>query len=422
MRSHLVNESIATRLRQCKTLPTLPAVAIRIIELANDPDVSLEQLSGLVGLDPALSAKLVKAANSALYQSHRTSTNVRQAIEMLGTHASMLIVLSFSLAASFKNCPGSGKHDRMAFWRRSVLSALACRAIGEKFGVAGLDDLFLAGLMQDIGILALDTMMPDEYAPVLASAADHEGLLAAEHAAFDCSHDVVGYWLLKRWELPNYLPLACLASHRQFTAGEDSATFNACVAASSYVADCFLKPLESGSAHMAAEEVYVRFGLDGTALAEIIDSVGAGMQEVAELFDVKPLRAHEMSTLLGEARALLVLCDLKREREFEEISHPEPASPATQSKPECAKFAMPKVTAMGTVSFQLKTGHTIASCEISSEALKVCFGARSMSAEHQLDAFHRSHKAIEEVARQQLELCGGFPVRLLVTDFECRVS
>src|ERR1035437_2099825 len=98
-----VNESIANRLRHCKTLPTLPAVAIRVIDLANEPDVNLDQLSGLVGLDPALSAKLVKTANSALYQSHRSSTNVRQAIELLGTHAAMMIVLSFSLAASFKN-------------------------------------------------------------------------------------------------------------------------------------------------------------------------------------------------------------------------------------------------------------------------------------------------------------------------------
>jgi hypothetical protein len=347
---------------------------------------------------------------------------VRQAIELLGIRAALMIVLSFSLAASFKNCTGSRTHDRTAFWRRSILCALASRAIGEKVGVKALDDLFLAGLLQDIGILAFDTMMPEEYGPVLASAPDHEALLDAERAAFDCGHDLVGYWLLKRWELPYHLSLACLASHRPFTSSETGATINACVAASGHVADSFLTPLDSGNAVRAAEDLHARFGLEPAALAEILDVVGAGMQEVAELFDVKLLRPHEITALLAQARALLVLYDLKSARESDEQSQLAAASPATPSKLEFTKYAMPRLTALGTVSFQLKTGNAFATCEISSEALKLCFGARSMSSEHLLDAFHRAHKTIEEVARKQLELCGGFPVRLMVLDFDCRVA
>jgi HD-like signal output (HDOD) protein len=112
-----------------------------------------------------------------------------------------MIALSFSLTNSYRK-QSATPMDRTVFWRRWLLSALAYRALGAKQGSTTLDDLFPAGLRQDIGILAFDTMLPDAYADVLAGAPNHKALLDAERAAFGAGNDEVGDWLLKRWNLP----------------------------------------------------------------------------------------------------------------------------------------------------------------------------------------------------------------------------
>ena len=94
-----MNEDIIARLRVCNGLPTLPTVAIKLIELANDPDTNLNQISDCMAFDPALAIKIMKAANSPLYRSRRSPSNVRQAVSLLGLNATIIIALSFSLTS-----------------------------------------------------------------------------------------------------------------------------------------------------------------------------------------------------------------------------------------------------------------------------------------------------------------------------------
>ena len=160
--------NLEKRLRFCKTLPSIPAVAIKVIDLANDPYSDMIQICNCISYDPALSVKIIKAANSPLYKSRRSPDNIRQAVSMLGTHATIVIALSFSLTTSLmsQSDKHAGTPNNNSYWRRTILSALASRALGERLGHKALDDLFLAGLLQDIGILAFDAMMPEEYVPI----------------------------------------------------------------------------------------------------------------------------------------------------------------------------------------------------------------------------------------------------------------
>lgn len=314
-----MNENIERRLQFCSTLPTLPAVAIKVIELANDPGATMVQISDHVSLDPALAAKLLKVANSPLYQTRRTPSNVRQAVSLMGTHAAIMIALSFSLTSSIKKQHVSGAMDTNVFWRRAVLSALVCRSLGEQLEMEALDDLFLAGLLQDIGILVFDTMMPEEYQPLLTAASNHDALLAAERATFDCGHDEVGYWLLKRWKLPEYLALACLASHCP-PSPDTTATMAACVAASGYIADSLLTPDDSAMAARAADEARQRLALDASALASVLDTIRERLHAVEELFDISILDPSQVAAIMAEAKELQVMHNLHKVRELEEKS------------------------------------------------------------------------------------------------------
>ncbi|MEK7792294.1 MAG: HDOD domain-containing protein, partial [Pseudomonadota bacterium] len=102
----MLTDTLERRLRFCATLPSLPAIAIKIIDLANDPNADINTACQYISLDPALSAKILKTANSPLYKSRRSATNIRQAVSILGTHTVIVIALPFSLANSLIKNPG----------------------------------------------------------------------------------------------------------------------------------------------------------------------------------------------------------------------------------------------------------------------------------------------------------------------------
>lgn len=314
-----MNEDLVRRLRLCTSLPTPPATAVRIIKLANDPATSLTQISDCIGTDPALAVKILKVANSPLYDTHRRSaSNVRQAVTLLGTRTSITVALSFSILRDLK---GSGRsHLPAGFWTRSILAAFASRILAQRFGLDS-DDLFLAGLLQDVGILALQAVMPELYDEMAASVSNHDELVQEERARVGAGHDEVGYWLLKRWNLPDYLAKACLASHRAPPSDlAAEASMEACVAVSGLFADIFLASdvpqiiVKTGT--MAQDWL----GMDTSAFGAVVREMADGMKELEELFDQPLIDPEEADALASEAKELIFIASLSRLGDMEKNS------------------------------------------------------------------------------------------------------
>ncbi|WP_158598106.1 GGDEF domain-containing protein [Noviherbaspirillum saxi] len=311
-----MNEDLIRQLKCCTTLPTPPSTAVRIIELANSPNASLMQIADAVAFDPALAAKMLKVANSPLYNARRSAGNVRQAISLMGTHAAITIALSFSLVGGLKSAQHNAKTN--VFWKRSILSALACRVLAQHFRLPA-DDLLLAGLLQDIGIIALQTALSERYDELAANAVDHDTLLQIERELLGSGHDEVGYWLLKRWHLPDQLAVSCLTSHIQ-PASEPVPDANSCVAVSGYLADVFLKP-DDPVATLKATNAGARWlGLDAQALTDIIEAMRHGLKEIEDLFDIPLIDAAHAEALVAEAKELIFVANLRQMREIEERS------------------------------------------------------------------------------------------------------
>ena len=310
------------KLQYCTTLPTLPAIALKIIELANDPGADIVSACKYISMDPALSAKLLKTANSPLYKTRRISTNIRQAVSILGTHTVIVIALSFSLANSFIKNPGqySAAFDNNLFWRRSLTSALASRILGEKLGLTALDDLFLAALLQEIGILAFSAIMPDEYGEIFSSTTDHDVLLQTEQEQLGIGHDELGYALLKQWHIPDHISLACIASHNKPESYKSEPTLHACVAVSRYLADFFLYPLSPDNKTALVNAADSWLNLDNAAVVEIINSMEDQLATVEELFDINIQSSLEISGMMTQAKELLMIHSLSKVKELEEKS------------------------------------------------------------------------------------------------------
>ena len=117
-----MNPKLEERLLFCKTLPTIPAVAMQVLELASRPDGTMAEVARLISRDPALAAKVLRVANSALYGFRRSTDNLRQALNVLGLNSAMTLALSFSLIGALRDVKRSG-FDTEYYWRRSVIAS-----------------------------------------------------------------------------------------------------------------------------------------------------------------------------------------------------------------------------------------------------------------------------------------------------------
>ena len=158
-------------------------------------------------MDSALAAKVLRIANSPLYAQRRKSENLRQALLVLGMNATLTLALSFSLV----KCLRAGRSNGIShplYWRRALLAGTAARALADALHHPLAEEIFLAALLQDVGILALDQAIPDLYQRGETLQRDHAALAAMENARLQTDHARVGAWLMKSWNLPERLHAA----------------------------------------------------------------------------------------------------------------------------------------------------------------------------------------------------------------------
>ncbi|UNK56743.1 GGDEF domain-containing protein [Pseudoxanthomonas daejeonensis] len=296
---------LETQLLHCRNLPSPPAVALRIIELAQDPGADLAATARLIGMDAALSARMLRVANSPLYAGRRRVDNLGQALTLLGVNATLSLALGFSLAQGLRGTNGTAA-EQDCIWRRSALAALVARLLGHHAGVRRLEDLLLAGLLQDIGALALLQAMPEEYSTLRAQAVDNADLLQRERTAFGADHAQVGAWLARHWRLPSYLVDAIAASE----ADSDDA-FQACVVASGTIADLWLA---NGQVEQLGEHARARVEAcvtDSTRLDGLLVQIETALPEVATLFEVQIAHPAHLAAIIDDAKELLIVRNLR---------------------------------------------------------------------------------------------------------------
>lgn len=198
---------IASKLEQVLSsskLPTLPTVAAKLLQLTSDPDVELREIATLVQYDQALSAKILRTINSSYYSLAQPCPSITRALAYMGLSTVKSLVLGFSLVEMTRTCEDS--FDLADYWRRCVYSAAAARRIAMVTGTCDPDEAFIAALMQDIGMLAMHTVLGEEYDQLLAGTNDNHMMLPRrETAALGFNHAEAGAKLGEQWRLPNQL-------------------------------------------------------------------------------------------------------------------------------------------------------------------------------------------------------------------------
>ena len=116
---------LQAKLQAYNNLPSPPGVATKIVDLANDPNSDVKSISDVITLDPAITSKILRVANSPMYAQRATVETLRKALVVLGLNATVSLALSFSLLKSWQSKNGAGGLDYELFWRRALLSATA---------------------------------------------------------------------------------------------------------------------------------------------------------------------------------------------------------------------------------------------------------------------------------------------------------
>ncbi|MDP2267505.1 MAG: diguanylate cyclase [Thiobacillus sp.] len=189
-------------LKVCGQLPSPKGVALAVLELSQRENVTLAEIARVVQTDPALSGRLIKLANTAS-RITRPVVSVQEAVVRKGMSTVRQLALGFSLLDQYR-AGACAAFDYQAYWSHSLLMGLTMQALGERVRVAPVDEMFICGLLAQVGQLALATIYPDEYNTVLTDyrAEGLQSLASHERIHLETDHTELGNVLMNDWGIP----------------------------------------------------------------------------------------------------------------------------------------------------------------------------------------------------------------------------
>lgn len=189
-----------------KELPTLPQVAVTLMNLLDDPSTSAVEVNRVMARDPALAGKILRLVNSAYYGLSNKVSSLNQAIVIIGFKTVKSVALSASVMGLFKGAKESGPFDKTLFWKHSIACACVARLAAGKNKVFDPETAFSAGLLHDIGKLVLAHHLPSKADEIVSLAQEKKiSFLDAEQEVLETNHTEIGGWLVETWSLPQEL-------------------------------------------------------------------------------------------------------------------------------------------------------------------------------------------------------------------------
>ncbi len=258
-------------------LAALPTTVVRLLELLRDQTCAAEQLAQVLDRDGAMTANVLKLCNSAFYGLRGTVSTTRQALVMLGNRAVATLAFATGMVPVMRRHLVGYGMDRERFWEHSLHSAMAAGLACERMGVGDRGcEAFTAGLVHDVGMLALDAHL-STYGMRVLPAQPLFNVVEREREALGFDHTEAGGLLATNWGLPASLVAAITFHHRPWDTREDAELLAAVLAGdlAAQMAHDGLSP-EAWPREM---DFLAALGLDAAALAEIAGIVAVAPDE-----------------------------------------------------------------------------------------------------------------------------------------------
>ncbi|MCK4659835.1 MAG: HDOD domain-containing protein [Phycisphaerae bacterium] len=273
----VVSESktvVAKALASVGDIATLPEVTVKIIETVEDARSTARDLHDIIKRDPALSAKVLKVVNSSFYGLPGQIAGIDRAIVLLGLSAVKNLAIAASIARLFKGGQISEHFDPRELWRHSVAVGLASRLLGKAGGeILNLDELFVAGLIHDLGVLIERQAFPEKLGEVCDRCAAGEGtFLDLETRIVGADHQQFGEALTTKWRFPRHLRAVIGFHHHPENLSAELQKLGNLI----HLADMLCCHEELGFCQTAAQEELTE---------ELLEAVGVSVEQLTEIRD-----------------------------------------------------------------------------------------------------------------------------------------
>jgi two-component system, cell cycle response regulator len=294
-------------------LPTLPTVASRLVSLTSREDTTLSDIADLVSQDISLSAKILKVSNSAFYSFPQQVGSIQQAVSILGTNAVRSLVLSFSFL-TIKVGKKTSQFNFEKFWEQSLALAVASRLILEKVDNANTEEIFVSGLLQNLGELIFARTFPEEYDKVLTAIEEGQhDRISTEISIFGADHCFIGHEVARHWGFPSILLLPILHHHDPGSYQGDNQKIVLTTKAV-FLSDLLINIIFSDK----PEEYHKQFkkeakkllGLRNEQIEEILNDIHSRVEQAGNYFGLKIQNTKSIQDILQEANIRLSLLNL----------------------------------------------------------------------------------------------------------------
>lgn len=289
---NVVQESgILTKL---KDLPTLPFVVIKVMEVINDPRSSATDLAEVISTDQALTAKLLRLVNSAYYGFPNPISTISHAVALLGFNTLRSLIFSVATSDLFSMKGAEMVFDRQQLWLHSLGTAVCAKILAKHLGVPMAEELFIAGLLHDVGKVILDQYLHSEFIKVVEKVrSSNRPMYQVENELLGANHAEIGQWAAEKWRLPSLLA-AAIRFHHTVEEAKDYAK----VASVVHVSDALTKMKGIGrggdnaepSIHPIAHKV---LRLDGVNLSDILARLEKGVKECENFLHIDAVDHRE---------------------------------------------------------------------------------------------------------------------------------
>ncbi len=203
------------------SLPTLPTVVSKMIQLVDNPKTSASSLARLIYTDQSLTARILKLANSAYYGFPREISTVNMAIVVLGFNTVKEMGLSLSVFEFFKGDNIDTTFDISRFWQHSIGCGSASRLLARQYAYHLSGEAFVAGLLHDIGKVILKQYFRHEFISIIDCVSKGDDLEESEKQIAGATHSQIGAWLAEKWNLPRMIVDSIAYHHMPWNAKED---------------------------------------------------------------------------------------------------------------------------------------------------------------------------------------------------------
>ncbi|HXX93190.1 MAG TPA: HDOD domain-containing protein [Planctomycetota bacterium] len=281
-----VHERVRKLVERVQGLPTLPSMLNNINQMILNPKTSAKEVAQVISSDPALTSKVLRVVNSSFYGFPNRITTITHAIVILGFNTIKSIVLSSTIFDVFRRTVKPGDFDRTEFWKHSIGCGAAAKVIGRRLNYPMLEELFIAGLLHDVGKIVLDQFIPDKFVEVLNLVRSRDILIAeAEAQILGATHADVGAWLFEKWNLSKGLVETTRCHHNPALAS-DSPKFAEII----HVSDILVRAIRFGNGGdnkipALQEGAWKSLGLQESELDDLLSQTGQEIEKAMIFLD-----------------------------------------------------------------------------------------------------------------------------------------